>query len=228
MSMKTIIFDMFQQTGTVEFGDVFLNILMSAIIGLVVYFSYYISHAGTIYSKKFNVTLIMMTVLTTTVVTVISTNIALSLGMVGALSIIRFRTAIKDSRDTSYIFWSIIVGICCGVGSFSVAAAGTGVVFILMLLLGRIRNDNRMLIIIRASKESERKVQSIVFDYFERKAVLRVKNTTKTSSEFIYEISKNVLDKYTDKNEDDLTELIYDIGGIEYINMVTQNDEVSS
>ena len=226
--MKTLIYEMFQQTGTMDFSSVLLNIVISGVIGLVVYFSYYMSHAGTIYSKKFNVTLIMMTVLTTTVVTVISTNIALSLGMVGALSIIRFRTAIKDSRDTSYIFWAIIVGICCGVGSYSVAAAGTGVVFILLIFLGRIRNDNRILIIIRSSRESEKKIQAIVFDFFEQKAMLRVKNTTKNSSEFIYEISRSVLDRYTKKNEEDLTDLLYNAGGIEYVNIITQNDEVSS
>ena len=74
-----------------------------------------ISHRGTIYSKKFNVSLVVLTVLTSMVMTVIGNNVALSLGMVGALSIVRFRTAIKDSRDTVYIFWTIIVGICCGV-----------------------------------------------------------------------------------------------------------------
>lgn len=211
-----------------DYRTVLLNILVSAVIGLVVYFSYYIAHAGTIYSKKFNVTLLMMTVLTTTVVTVISTNIALSLGMVGALSIIRFRTAIKDSRDTSYIFWSIIIGICCGVGSYAVAATGTAVVFTLLLFLGRIRNDNRILVIIRSSRESEKQVQAVVFDFFEQKAMLRVKNTTKTSSEFIYELSRSVLDRYTQKNEEELTDLLYSAGGIEYVNIVTQNDEISS
>ncbi|MFR6099324.1 MAG: DUF4956 domain-containing protein [Longibaculum sp.] len=59
----------------------------------------------------------------------------MSLGMVGALSIVRFRTAIKDSRDTTYIFWAIIVGICCGVGDYLVASVGTAVVFIVLLIL---------------------------------------------------------------------------------------------
>ena len=77
---------------------------------------YYVAHAGTVYSRKFNVSLVVLTVLTSTVMTVIGNNIALSLGMVGALSIVRFRTAIKDSRDTVYIFWCIVAGIACGVG----------------------------------------------------------------------------------------------------------------
>ena len=87
-----------------------MHILVSAVIGLFIFISYVISHKGTIYSKKFGVTLIVLTVMTGTVMTVIGNNIALSLGMVGALSIVRFRTAIKDSRDTVYIFWTIIVG----------------------------------------------------------------------------------------------------------------------
>lgn len=77
----------------------------------------------------------ILAALTGTVMTVIGNNIALSLGMVGALSIVRFRTAIKDSRDTVYIFWSIIVGICCGVGDYLVAAVGSAVVFLITMVL---------------------------------------------------------------------------------------------
>lgn len=73
--------------------------------------------------------------MTGTVMTVIGNNIALSLGMVGALSIVRFRTAIKDSRDTVYIFWTIIVGICCGVGDYLVAAVGSSAIFLIFLIV---------------------------------------------------------------------------------------------
>ena len=79
---------------------------------------YWLSHTGTIYSKKFNVSLVTLTILTATVMAIIGNNIALSLGMVGALSIVRFRTAIKDSRDTVYIFWTIVAGLGCGVGDY--------------------------------------------------------------------------------------------------------------
>ena len=122
--MKQYLYNLLRNQGDLTWEQVLLNIAVSILIGLVIYVSYYISHRGTIYSKKFNVTLVSLTVLTGTVMTVIGNNIALSLGMVGALSIVRFRTAIKDSRDTAYIFWSIIVGICCGVGDYLVAAGG--------------------------------------------------------------------------------------------------------
>ena len=139
--MKEYLYTILSQSTTLTLQEITLQILGAFFIGIFIYISYYISHAGTIYSKKFNVSLIMLTVLTSMVMTVIGNNIALSLGMVGALSIVRFRTAIKDSRDTSYIFWAIIVGICCGVGDFLVAGIGSAVVFFMMLVLGRIKND---------------------------------------------------------------------------------------
>ena len=195
-------------------------------MGMFIYLSYYITHAGTVYSKKFNVSLLTLTVLTATVMTVIGNNVALSLGMVGALSIVRFRTAIKDSRDTTYIFWAIIVGICCGVGDYAVAGIGTAVVFCILLLLGRVRNDNRILLIIRGARNTERRMEAVVFEYFNAKASLRVKNTTQDSVELIYEMPKKVY-LITNKKEKNITELLYEIERMEYVNIVTQNDEIS-
>ena len=129
-----------------------LRLVVSAVVSAFLFLSYRLSHSGSIYSAKFNVSLVALTVITTTVMIVIGNNIALSLGMVGALSIVRFRTAIKDSRDTIYIFWAIVVGICCGAGDYLVAGAGSAFVFLMMLLFGRIRNDSRMLLIIRAAR----------------------------------------------------------------------------
>ena len=123
---------------------------------------------------------------------VIGNNIALSLGMVGALSIVRFRTAIKDSRDTTYIFWAIIVGICCGVGDYTVAAVGSAVVFLVLLLLGRVRNENRVLLIIRGAKAKSRDMEKLVLDYFNKKALLKVRNTTPEHVELIYEMPRSV------------------------------------
>ena len=123
--MKKYILELFDKTSDLAPRDIVLHLVVAAIIGMFIFLSYRLSHNGSLYSKKFNVSLIMLTVLTATVMTVIGNNIALSLGMVGALSIVRFRTAIKDSRDTVYIFWTIIVGICCGVGDYLVASLGS-------------------------------------------------------------------------------------------------------
>ena len=159
--------------------------------------------------------------------TVIGNNIALSLGMVGALSIVRFRTAIKDSRDTVYIFWAIIIGICCGVGDYLVASVGSAVVFVVILILGCIKSDNRILLIVRAARSKQPIVKSKVYKRFGGKAVLRVDNTTEGSVELIYELTQNMLKK-AEKNEPDISGSIYAIGNVEYVNTVMQNDEVSN
>ena len=225
--MKNEILNMFQTSGQLTLQEVTVNIVMAAVLGFFIFLSYAISHRGTIYSKKFNASLVMLTVLTGTVMTVIGNNIALSLGMVGALSIVRFRTAIKDSRDSIYIFWTIIVGICCGVGDYMVAAIGSAVTFLVILILGMIKNDNRMLLIIRAAYNRQDVIQAYIFKTFHSKAVLRVRNTTETTVEFIYEISSKLLSKVERENTG-ITNGIYALGGVEYVNIVMQNDEVSN
>lgn len=225
--MKDLILESFKSAGDLRWDEILLNLLVATVIGFVIFLSYHLSHNGAIYSQKFNVSLLTLTVLTATVMTVIGNNIALSLGMVGALSIVRFRTAIKDSRDTVYIFWTIIVGICCGVGNYVIAAIGSALVFAVLLVLGRIRNDNRILLIVKTVRSNEEKVQSTVFTYFKRNANLRVKNTTADSAEFIYELSKHTLEGAADADMS-ITDALYGIGNIDYVNIVTQNDEISS
>lgn len=226
--MRSQIFNLIKDQQTLSWEQIAANILVSGILGFLIFISYMISHRGTIYSKKFNVSLVVLTVLTSMVMTVIGNNVALSLGMVGALSIVRFRTAIKDSRDTVYIFWTIIVGICCGVGDFIVAGIGSAFVFILFLILGAIKNNNRMLVIIRGNRTEEAQIQAVMYKFFGAKAVLRVKNSTTESIEFIYEITAKLLSQAERKNNIGICDEIYKIGNIEYVNTVMQNDEVSN
>ena len=225
--MKDKLFNLFGTTGDLSFESIVFNILMAAVLGTFIFISYMLTHRGTIYSKKFNASLLVLTVLTGTVMTVIGNNIALSLGMVGALSIVRFRTAIKDSRDTVYIFWTVIVGICCGVGDYVVASVGSAITFIILLLLGLIKSDNRMLVIIRASRSRQSTIQAQMFSVFKRKAILRVRNTDEDSVEFIYEITANQL-KHAEDNNGSIVDALYNLGGVEYVNVVMQNDEVSN
>lgn len=220
--MKETIYDLLSQQGDMAWQQITMHILVSAVIGLFIFISYVISHKGTIYSKKFGVTLIVLTVMTGTVMTVIGNNIALSLGMVGALSIVRFRTAIKDSRDTVYIFWTIIVGICCGVGDYLVAAVGSSAIF---LIMGAIRSDNRMLLSIRAKRSRCENIESQVFRYFGSGAVLRMKNTTEENAEYIYELSRKILEN-VQKQHPALTDDFYNLGQIESVNIVAQSDEI--
>ena len=225
--MKSYLYDLLKYQGDLTWQQIFSNVGFSAVLGFVIFLSYFFSHRGTLYSKKFNVTLVALTVMTGTVMTVIGNNIALSLGMVGALSIVRFRTAIKDSRDTVYIFWTIIAGICCGVGDYLVASVGSTVIFLVLLVLGAIRSDTRMLLIIRGSRTSESKVEALVFQYFNRSANLRVKNTTPDTVEFIFELSRKTLEQVQKKHVT-LTQDLFAIGGLETVNFVAQNDEIYS
>ncbi len=224
--MREYLLNLLDQGKSLSVEEICVYIAMAAVLGLVIYLSYWITHAGTIYSRKFNVSLIMLTVLTCTVMLVIGNNVALSLGMVGALSIVRYRTAIKDSRDTAYIFWAIIAGICCGAGDYLIAAIGSAVVFVILLLLGRIRSDTRRLLIIRGARNTERSIEAVVFEFFSGKANLRVKNTTNDWVEFIYELTSRQIDAAA-KSGKFITERLYQIENIEYVNLVSQSDEIS-
>ena len=230
--MKQLLLELFEESGSLDPQAILLRLAMAVVIGAFIFLSYRLSHEGSIYSRKFNVSLVAMTVITTTVMVVIGNNIALSLGMVGALSIVRFRTAIKDSRDTTYIFWAIIVGICCGVGDFWVAGVGSAFTFLVLLIFGRVKNDDRLLLIIRSARVNEEKIEALVFQYYSRKANLRVKNTTETTVEFIYELSRRTADRAAKASKGgarkSITDALYEIGSIEYCNIVTQNDEISS
>lgn len=227
--MREDLFNLLQGTSSiVGLEDMFLRILVSCVLGAAIFVSYWLSHAGTIYSQKFNVNLVTLSVLTTTVMAVIGSDIALSLGMVGALSIVRFRTAIKDARDTTYIFWAIIVGICCGVGQFVAASVGSAAVFALMLFLGRIRNDDRMLLIVRGSRAQELLIEGTVFTYFDGHATQRVKNTTPDTVELIFELTNRSFARYQKRADKPVTDTLYSLGGVEFVNVVVQNDEIGS
>lgn len=223
--MREYLYSILQESGSLSTEDIILHIMAAAIFSLAIYFSYWCTHAGTAYSRRFNISLVTLTILTGMVMTVIGNNVALSLGMVGALSIVRFRTAIKDSRDTTYIFWAIIIGICCGVGDYLVAGFGTLVVFTVLLLFGRVRNENRILLIIRASRSRMLDIESIVYDYFGNKALQKVKNTTMTTVELIYELPRSAY-QAAYKREQNIVDKLYALHDVEYVNAVTQSDEI--
>lgn len=223
--MRDYLAQLLTESRTLSVQEIMLHIITAAVLGIAIYISYWYTHSGTAYSRKFNVSLITLTILTGTVMTVIGNNIALSLGMVGALSIVRFRTAIKDSRDTTYIFWAVIVGICCGVGDYLVAGFGTSVVFV-VLLFGRVCNDNRVLLIIRGAKPLSMDMEKLVFSYFDKRAMLRVRNTTADHVELIYEMPRKIWEKNYLKDKD-IADALYALGDVKYVNTVTQSDEIS-
>ena len=207
--------------------DTLIGLLFSLVISLFIFLVYKKTLTGVMYSSSFALTLIGLSLVTTLVIIAVTSNVVLSLGMVGALSIVRFRTAIKDSRDTVYIFWAIVIGICCGVGDYLVASIGSGVTFFVILILGCIKSDNRMLLIVRADLSKQLMIKSQVYKLFSGKAILRVENTTPDTVELIYELTQKMVKK-AEKTEPDIAESIYRLENIEYVNLVMQNDEISN
>ena len=224
--MKETLLEFLNQSGTLSYNDIFSQILAATVISLSIYISYWYTHEGTIYSKKFNLSLVVLTILTATVMTVIGNNVALSLGMVGALSIVRFRTAIKDSRDAMYIFWAVVIGICCGVGDYLVATIGSSIIFVVLILFGKVKNENRILVVVSANLSLEKEIEGIIFKSFNGKAIQRVKNTTKDTVEEIFEVTRKEYEK-TLLEEESIVKKIYKLGNVNYVNIVTQSDEIS-
>ena len=225
--MSSYLSNLMQQIEALNAGQILAQILIAIVLGFVIYLSYYLAHAGTVYSRKFNVSLVVLTVLTTVVMTAIGNNVALSLGMVGALSIVRFRTAIKDSRDTVYIFWAIVAGLSCGVGDYMTAGLGSAGVFLVLLVLGRIKNENRMLLIVRGARSTEERIMSVITHYFDGRLDLRAKNTTRETIELIYEIPRKTYEKNLRKTSS-IDEELYQIEHVQYVNIVAQDDDISS
>jgi len=215
-------------SGNLTIPDVIINFVAACAICVLIYISYKMSHSGPVYSGRFNVSIIMITLVTTLVMNVIGNNIALSLGMVGALSIVRFRTAIKDTRDTAYLFWGVAVGICCGVSDYLVAGIGSVIIFMFLVLFGHIHNNERIMAIIKLDNQAMDDVEKKINLLFGGKAVLRVQNTLvqEQSSESIYELSDKLLSD-AEKKYGSVIKNISNIAGVKSISMVRQDDEIS-
>lgn len=207
--------------------SIIIAFVAAVIISAIIFVSYRFSHSSAVYSAKFNVSLVMLAIVTTLIMCVIGNNVALSLGMVGALSIVRYRTAIKDPRDTAYIFWSIAAGICCGVQDFMVAGIGSGVIFLVMLIIGNVQNNDRYLVIVRAESKAADEIRNLIDRHFDGKARFRVENSTIDTVEEIYEVSQKVLDNAKKKSPESITDKLYKIEGVQNVNLVCQNDEIN-
>jgi len=141
---------------------VVVALLVSFFINLFIFFIYRKTFKGVIYNRQFNVGLVLTGLVVTLVVLPISSNIALSLGMVGALSIVRFRTAIKDPKDIVFTFWTITVGIICGAGLYAVAIIGVPIIAVMLFVLERtrIKGPEPYLLVVHYTSDAEAAVQA--------------------------------------------------------------------
>lgn len=221
---ENLLYYLTNHAGSITTQELLINFLAAIIAGAIIFLSYRFSHSGAVYSGRFNVSLWMLTLVTTMVMCVIGNNIALSLGMVGALSIVRFRTAIKDARDTAYIFWAIAVGICCGISDFVTALIGSVIIFLLMLAIGGVKSNTRYLLIIRGGKDLSEEIPAIIQDAFQNKVRLCVKNMGRNSVEYIYELSEKQVGKY---KKAQISEKLFAVEAVEEVNLVGQNEEIT-
>ncbi|MDO4566419.1 MAG: DUF4956 domain-containing protein [Oscillospiraceae bacterium] len=224
--MKDYILTYLSDQANLDTGQLIVNMLVAFALGMGIFIAYRITYSGVAYSRKFNASLVMMTLVTTIVMTVISNNIALSLGMVGALSIVRFRTAIKDPRDTTFIFWCIAVGICCGVSFYLPAAIGSAAVFIAILLLGRVRSEGVYLLIIRGKRTEEKQIESIVYLYI-KSAELRVKNTSGSDIEYIFSFRRRSYEQAEKEAGESISSRLYKLETVTAANLVAQDEDIS-
>ena len=119
---------------SVNLLDMVIALVLAFGLGLFIHFIYKKTFAGVMYSSSFSLTLIALTMITTLVILAVTSNVVLSLGMVGALSIVRFRTAIKEPMDIAFLFWSIAVGIVLAAGMIPLAVGGSVIIGIVILI----------------------------------------------------------------------------------------------
>ena len=154
-------------TGTVSSGEMILSLIVAFLIGIYIVYVYRKTYTGVVYSKAFSLCIIMLAMVTSMIIRTISSNISLSLGMVGALSIVRFRTAVKEPVDTGFMFWGISAGIMSGAGLYVpalVASLAIGVLYFVSYLMG-FRVSNRYLLVVKyktkAHDEVVRKLKAL-------------------------------------------------------------------
>ena len=140
-----------------------LALLVALLVGIVIYCVYRRFYTGVVYSRSFAVTLVGMCVLTCMVTLAISTNVVISLGMVGALSIVRFRTAVKDPVDLMYLFWSVAAGIATGARLYYVVLYGNLIIAAAVILFTRLRwNEKSYLLVISCESGALASVEALL------------------------------------------------------------------
>ena len=143
-----------QEFSAISLGEVLGAIALSFALSVFIVFIYRMTYAGVNYSRGFVGTLMMLSMVTTVVILVISSNVVLSLGMVGALSIVRFRTAVKEATDTAFLFWALATGIICGAGYVTVAILATlllGLLFVGVHAFTKQQKTGSYLVVVRCS-----------------------------------------------------------------------------
>lgn len=208
-----------ENIASVSMLDMAIAMALAFFIGIFIFFVYKKTFSGVMYSSSFGVTLVALTMITTLVILAVTSNVVLSLGMVGALSIVRFRTAIKEPLDIAFLFWAIAVGIVLAAGMIPLAVIGSIVIgVVLLVFVNRKSHFNPYLIVINCdSHASEENAKNYLKDKV-NKCTVKSKTAQSGSVELTLEI------RLKDDNTDFINELS-SMNGINSAVLVSYNGD---
>ncbi len=204
---------------SVSILDMALALLLAFGIGLFIYLVYKKTYQGVMYSSSFGTTLIALTMITTVVILAVTSNVVLSLGMVGALSIVRFRTAIKEPLDIAFLFWSIAVGIVLAAGMIPLTVIGSVIIgVILLVFVNKKSHCNPYIVVLSCADSSSEKRATDFLASKVQKCVVKSKTAEKGNIELNFEI------RMKNDNSDFINELS-EMNGIRSAVLVSYNGE---
>lgn len=199
--------------------DMAIALALAFGIGMFIFLVYKKTYQGVMYSSSFGTTLVALTMITTVVILAVTSNVVLSLGMVGALSIVRFRTAIKEPLDIAFLFWSIAVGIVLAAGMIPLAVIGSIIIgVILVIFVNKKSHCNPYIIVVQCDcAESEAQAMSFIKNH-----VIKCTVKSKTAQKGLIELNLDV--RLKDDNTDFIN-AIADIKGVNNAVLVSYNGE---
>lgn len=199
--------------------DTIIGLLFSLVVGLFIFVIYKKTLTGVMYSTGFALTLVGMSMVTTLVIMAVTSNVVLSLGMVGALSIVRFRTAIKEPMEIVFLFWSLAVGIVIGAGMIPLAVIGSVIIGgVLLVLANRKTHDKPYMLVLRCADTASENAAMEVVGKLRDKPRIKAKTVTKGGVEITAEV------RLRDASTDFVGE-ISALEGVESATLVSYNGE---
>ena len=204
---------------SVSYFDMALALVLAFVLGLFIFFVYKKTYQGVMYSSSFGVTLVALTMITTLVILAVTSNVVLSLGMVGALSIVRFRTAIKEPLDIAFLFWSIAAGIVLAAGMIPLAVFGSAFIgLILLVFVNRKSSVNPYIVVLQCDgADSEKRAM----DYLKANT-LRCVVKSKTARKGAVEVNAEI--RLKDDNTD-FVNALSDLNGVSSAVLVSYNGD---
>lgn len=195
--------------------EILATLGLAMLLAAILWTAYRLANTKETYQPKFAVTLVILAFVSTILMDLVQSNLALSLGMLGSLSIVRFRTNIKDPRDIGFIIWSMAIGIAAATQSFLIGITGSVILAAVMILSKRSEGvASQMLLIVRGSDADLDRIQNVV-DHMEGSNTVKAKNVLSDSFELVYEV------RISDWESNRIIENLFELGGIDSVNLLS-------